>query len=92
MFVKYIALNQLFGKVTTVHNMTDYNGVSAYKPSLTLGNEELKPESADMWNIGFSWIPGGMLEGFQFDADYYNYGYEEHPEREWASSCILYCV
>ena len=82
------SLNQLFGKVTTVHNMTDYNGVSAYKPSLTLGNEQLKPESADMWNVGFSWIPGGALEGFQFDADYYNYEYEDILSRESYLSLI----
>ena len=76
------SIQQLFGTVTTVHNMTDYNGASAYKPSLTNGNDQLKPESADMWNIGFSWIPSGALEGFQFDADYYNYEYEDILSRE----------
>jgi len=76
------SIQQLFGTVTTVHNMTDYNGVSAYKPSLTNGNDQLKPESAEMWNIGFSWIPDGALEGFQFDADYYNYEYEDILSRQ----------
>ncbi|MEL0048700.1 MAG: TonB-dependent receptor, partial [Gammaproteobacteria bacterium] len=76
------SLNQLFGKVTTVHNMTDTDGTSAYKPSLTVGNPELKPESADMWNIGMSWIPEGALEGLQVDLDYYDYEYEDILSRE----------
>ena len=75
-------MNQLFGKVTTVHNMTDTDGTSAYKPSLTVGNPELKPESADMWNIGMSWIPEGALEGLQVDLDYYDYEYEDIFIRE----------
>ena len=82
------SIQQLFGTVTTVHNMTDYNGVSAYKPSLTNGNDQLLPESADMWNLGFSWVPGGALEGFQFDADYYNYEYEDILSRQSYLSII----
>ncbi len=76
------SLNQLFGKVTTVHNMTDTDGTSAYKPSVTNGNPNLKPESADMWNVGMSWIPEGALEGFQLDLDYYDYEYEDILSRE----------
>lgn len=76
------SIQQLFGTETTVHNMTDYNGVSAYKPSLSVGNDQLSPESADMWNLGFSWIPGGALEGLQVDADWYNYEYEDILSRE----------
>ena len=76
------SLNQLFGTVTTVHNMTDTDGSSAYKPSVTVGNPDLKPESADMWNLGFSWIPEGMLEGFQLDMDYYDYEYEDILSRQ----------
>lgn len=76
------SLNQLFGKVTTVHNMTDYEESSAYKPSITDGNRNLSPESADMWNIGVSWIPEGMLEGLQVDLDYYDYEYEDILSRE----------
>lgn len=76
------SLNQLFGKVTTVHNMTDTDKTSAYKPSITDGNPNLKPESADMWNIGVSWIPEGVLEGLQVDLDYYDYEYEDILSRE----------
>jgi hypothetical protein len=35
-----------------------------------------------MWNLGFSWIPEGMLEGFQLDMDYYDYEYEDILSRE----------
>jgi hypothetical protein len=31
----------------------------------------LRPEEADVLNVGFSWAPvGGLLEGFQIDLDY----------------------
>ena len=76
------SIQQLFGTVTTVHNMTDYNSVAAYKPSLTVGNDQLKPETAEMWNVGFSWVPEGTLEGLQFDADYYSYDYEDILSRQ----------
>jgi outer membrane receptor protein involved in Fe transport len=76
------SVQQLFGTVTTVHNMTDYDANSAYKPSLTVGNDTLSPETTDMWNVGFSYIAGGALEGFQLDADWYNYDYEDIISRE----------
>jgi len=82
------SIQQLFGRVTTVHNMTDYNGSSAYKPSLTVGSDQLKPESAEMWNVGFSWVPEGTLEGLQIDADYYSYEYEDILSRESYLSII----
>lgn len=55
------SIQQLFGTVTTVHNMTDYDAGSAYKPSLTVGNDSLSPETTDMWNVGFSYVAGGAL-------------------------------
>ena len=76
------SVQQLFGTETTVHNMTDYDGNSAYKPSLSVGNNALSPETTDMWNVGFSYVAGGALEGFQLDADWYNYDYEDIISRE----------
>ena len=76
------SMQQLFGTLTTVHNMTDYDGDSAYKPSVTLGNSELKPESTEMWNVGFSWVPQNALEGLQIDVDYYSYDYTDILSRE----------
>ena len=76
------SMQQLFGSLTTVHNMGDWDSNSVFKPNLTVGNPNLRPETADMWNVGFSWIPSGMLEGLQFDVDYYEYQYEDILSRE----------
>ena len=56
--------------------MTDAFSGTAYRAAITEGNSSLKPETADMFNIGFSWIPEGSLEGVQVDLDYYDYEYE----------------
>lgn len=77
------SMQQLFGRLTTVHNMTDYGGVTAYRAAITRGNDELKPEAADTWNVGVSWSPvAGFLDGFQIDFDYYNYEYTDIITRE----------
>ena len=76
------SLQQLFGSLTTVHNMTDIGDNTAYRAAVTQGNDQLKPESADMFNLGFSWIPEGSLEGLQVDLDYYDYKYEDIIGRE----------
>lgn len=76
------SLQQLSGSLTTVHNMTDIGNNTAYRAAVTQGNRNLKPESTDMFNLGFSWVPDGMLEGLQLDLDYYNYTYEDIIGRE----------
>ena len=43
----------------------------------------MRPEEADVLNVGFSWAPvGGLLEGFQIDLDYYSYEYRDLITRE----------
>jgi iron complex outermembrane recepter protein len=79
------SLEQLFGSSTQLINITDgfAGGQLAFLPSITSGNPDLKPESADAWNFGFSWAPSsGPLEGFSIDADYYVYKYEDILSRE----------
>lgn len=76
------SLQQLFGSLTTVHNMTDAFSGTAYRAAITEGNNNLKPESADMFNVGISWVPEGPLEGLQIDLDYYDYEYEDIIGRE----------
>ena len=77
------SLQQAFGSLTTVHNMTDYGGDAAYRPSISQGNPNLKPESADNFNIGISWVPtDGALEGLSVDIDYFDYEYEDIITRE----------
>ncbi|MBV26973.1 MAG: hypothetical protein CMQ13_02790 [Gammaproteobacteria bacterium] len=77
-------IQQLFGNITTVHNMADTGlGGTAFRPSITVGNPNLAPEESTNFNIGIPWAPSdGSLEGFQVDLAYYNYSYEDIITRE----------
>ncbi|MEE8045740.1 MAG: TonB-dependent receptor, partial [Dehalococcoidia bacterium] len=74
---------QLFGKTTSLLNSSDAFGTVAtgglaFRPTLADGNDNLEPESATMFNVGFSWAPtDGPLEGFSIDVDYYDFEYED---------------
>lgn len=80
------SLVQLGGNQTTLTNSTDpYSGTGglAFRPSLTSGNSDLQPETADVYNAGFTWEPNeGLLEGFGVDMDYYYYSYDDLLTRE----------
>ena len=77
------SLMQSFGALTTVANQADLVGGTTFKPSITKGNPNLKPESADTWNVGLSWVPtDGVLEGLSVDIDYYTYDYTDIITRE----------
>ncbi len=77
------SMQQLFGSITTVANQTDVLTGTAFLPSITLGNDQLVPETADTYNLGVSWAPtDGFLEGFQIDLDYYNIDYKDVITRE----------
>ncbi len=84
------SMQQLFGSLTTVANQVDVLGDSAFRPSITTGNEDLKPESVDTWNVGFTYAPtDGFLEGFQVDIDYYSYKYKDIISRESSAAVLL---
>ncbi|MEQ9451677.1 MAG: TonB-dependent receptor [Pseudomonadales bacterium] len=83
------SLLQSFGALTTVANQVDVVGGTAFKPSITQGNPNLAPESADTWNIGLSWVPqDGPLEGLSIDLDYYDYDYTDIITRESSANII----
>jgi len=83
------SLQQLFGTLTTVANEADQVGGTAFRPSITNGNPQLQPEEATVFNVGFSWRPeGNFLEGFQIDADYYNYDYTDIITRESSNTLL----
>jgi len=83
------SLQQTFGNLTTVADQQDVVGGGAFKPSITQGNPALTPESADNFNVGFSWIPDeGILEGFQLDLDYFDYEYSDIITRESSSNIL----
>ena len=83
------SLQQSFGALTTVANQADLVGGTTFKPSITVGNPELSPETADNVNFGLSWVPqDGALEGLSIDLDYFDYEYKDIITRE-ASATLL---
>ena len=83
------SLLQSFGALTTVANQADLVGGTTFKPSISFGNPNVKPESADNMNFGLSWIPqDGILEGLSVDVDYYNYEYSDIITRENSAALL----
>lgn len=83
------SLLQSFGALTTVANQVDFVGGTAFKPSITQGNPELTPESADTINFGLSWVPvDGPLEGLSIDLDYYDVEYEDIITRQSGATLL----
>ena len=83
------SMQQLFGSLTTVANQTDVVGGTAFLASITQGNDQLKPETADTYNVGFSWQPDYWhLDGFQIDVDYWNVSYKDVITRESTNNII----
>ena len=83
------SMQQLFGSLTTVANQTDVATGTAFLASITDGNDQLSPETAEQYNLGFSWGPrDGFLEGFQVDFDYYSIEYKDIITRESANNII----
>ncbi len=83
------SLLQSFGALTTVANQADLVGGTTFKPSITTGNPDLQPESADTFNFGLSWIPqDGPLEGLSVDIDYYSYEYDDIITRENSATLL----
>lgn len=83
------SLLQSFGTLTTVGNRLDVSGETTFKPSITVGNPQLTPESADNWNVGISWVPvDGIFEGFAIDLDYFEYEYDDIITRQPSQTLV----
>ena len=81
---KVPSLVTLAGSLTQLQNTQDGpTGTSLFIPIISTGNANLEPSQADVYNLGFSWNPQeGVMQGFGFDLDYYNVGYEDLVIRE----------
>ncbi len=83
------SMQQLFGDLTTVNNRTDVLTGTAFLAEITSGNSQLKPETADTYNLGVSFAPNfWFLDGFQIDLDYYNIEYKDIITREPVQTII----
>ncbi len=83
------SLLQSFGALTTVANQADLVGGTTFKPSITTGNPNLTPETADNVNFGLSWVPQeGWLEGLSIDLDWYDYEYTDIITRQSSATLL----
>ena len=49
----------------------------SFRASVFAGNPNLEPQSADVYNIGASWAPDGVLDGLLLEADYWRFDYTD---------------
>ena len=73
------SLFQAFGTQTTLEELTDplVPGATFFLPVRTqpnLSGKTLKPETADVMNVGFTWSPGNAVE---LGADYWSFDYAD---------------
>ncbi|ADM08692.1 hypothetical protein PB2503_03077 [Parvularcula bermudensis HTCC2503] len=79
---------QLQGQSTSLEQVSDpaNGGATAFAAVRTLGNEDLKPEESDAFNIGFSLRPASGLE---LDVDYFNFDFTDVIVQENPQSLLL---
>ena len=53
----------------------DFEG--AFRLAVFSGDPNLQPQTADVYNLGFSWAPGGALDGLLLEADYWRFDYTD---------------
>ena len=51
----------------------DFDG--AFRVAIFSGDPNLQPQEADVYNLGASWAPEGMLDGLLLEADYWRFDY-----------------
>ncbi|MEQ8484613.1 MAG: TonB-dependent receptor [Pseudomonadales bacterium] len=86
-------LAQLGGSSTSLNNVQqnpfDPTSVQVFVPGIAIGNPNLAPETADVYNVGFSWEPTeGALSNFSIKADYWSFAYEDAIRKESNVSVI----
>lgn len=86
-------LAQLGGSSTSLNNVQqdpfDPGSARVFVPGIAVGNPNLKPEQADVYNVGFSWEPAdGPLAGLRASVDYWSFAYEDAIKKESNTSVI----
>ena len=65
---------QQIGESTTLNNVVDPTGGTAFAAVRAFGSEELSPETSRAFNAGFTTSP---LDGFELSIDYFNFSFED---------------
>jgi iron complex outermembrane receptor protein len=71
---------------TGVGNVTDpLSGITVFRSIQTYGNPNLKPQKADVFNIGTTILP---VDGMRVSFDYWNYKYKSQIQTQNAQAVI----
>lgn len=86
-------LAQLGGSSTSLNNVQqdpfDPTSARIFVPGIAIGNPNLAPEQADVFNVGFSWEPiDGAFQGLSLELDYWSFEYEDAIKKESNTSVI----
>ncbi len=86
-------LAQLGGSSTSLNNVQqdpfDPTSVRVFVPGIAVGNPNLAPETADVYNVGFNWEPtSGAMSGFSIEMDYWSFAYDDAIKKESNTSVI----
>ena len=86
-------LAQLGGSSTSLNNVQsdpfDPNSARIFVPGIAVGNANLEPETADVFNIGGSWQPSeGFLAGLEVNLDYWSFAFDNAIRKESNVSVI----
>lgn len=79
-------LAQLGGSSTSVNNVPrdpfDLDGPRGFVPGIAVGNPDLVPEEADVYNLGVSYQPTDFLDGLAVNLDYWSFEYDNAIRKE----------
>jgi len=86
-------LAQLGGSSTSLNNVQqdpfDPDSARVFVPGIAIGNPDLQPETADVFNFGVSWEPSeGLFQGVALSLDYWSFEFEEAIRKESNVSVI----
>lgn len=86
-------LAQLDGSSTSLNNVQqdpfDPASPRVFVPGIAVGNPDLAPEEADVFNIGFSWEPSeGVLDGLGVSVDLWSFEFENAIKKESNTAVI----
>ncbi|MEZ5759162.1 MAG: TonB-dependent receptor [Emcibacteraceae bacterium] len=78
------SLYNTYGVQTALNEIT-LGSSSTFLPVTSIGNAQLKPETSDVINIGFTWEPVDMLS---FGVDYWRYDFSNLITQENSQSVV----
>jgi iron complex outermembrane recepter protein len=90
-------LAQLGGSSTSLNNVIvapfSSSTTQFFVPGIAVGNPDLQPETAEVYNLGFTWEPEYWgLTGLSLSADYWSFAFEDAIRKEANTAVVAACL